>query len=81
VSAGERAGEECDDGNFENADGCDFAVCDQPTIPELPSASHLCRLCVVGVTGCGNGVVDAGEACDDGNAINGDSCNPDCTLP
>ena len=27
---------------------------------------------------CGNGVVDEGEECDDGNTINGDGCNADC---
>jgi cysteine-rich repeat protein len=29
---------------------------------------------------CGNGVVDVGEACDDGNATNGDGCENDCTV-
>ena len=29
---------------------------------------------------CGNGVVEAGEECDDGNAVDGDGCNSDCTL-
>ena len=29
---------------------------------------------------CGNGVVDAGEACDDGNAAGGDCCAANCTL-
>ena len=31
---------------------------------------------------CGNGVVDAGEWCDDGNLVDGDGCNvvPSCTL-
>src|SRR5262249_51416314 len=28
---------------------------------------------------CGNGVVDPGEVCDDGNAISGDGCEPSCT--
>jgi cysteine-rich repeat protein len=27
---------------------------------------------------CGNGVVDAPEACDDGNRIHGDGCSTDC---
>src|SRR5581483_8513610 len=27
---------------------------------------------------CGNGVVDSGEACDDGNALDGDCCSADC---
>lgn len=29
---------------------------------------------------CGNGVVDQGEACDDGNANNGDGCSSSCTT-
>jgi cysteine-rich repeat protein len=28
---------------------------------------------------CGNGVVDPGETCDDGNAVGGDGCENDCT--
>jgi len=30
---------------------------------------------------CGNGVLDSGEECDDGNTVSGDGCNADCTLP
>src|SRR5262249_20720564 len=29
---------------------------------------------------CGNGVTEAGEACDDGNQTNGDGCDNNCTL-
>ncbi len=29
---------------------------------------------------CGNGVKEAGEACDDGNAIAGDGCEANCTV-
>lgn len=28
--------------------------------------------------GCGDGVVDAGEVCDDGNTVSGDGCSGDC---
>lgn len=35
-------------------------------------------LCVP--AGCSNGVVDAGEECDDGNMTPGDGCEPDCTF-
>lgn len=31
-------------------------------------------------TGCGDGIVDAGEDCDDGNAVNGDGCDNNCTT-
>lgn len=27
---------------------------------------------------CGNKIVDAGETCDDGNNLDGDSCSYDC---
>ena len=29
---------------------------------------------------CGNGIVDAGEQCDDGNTANGDGCSALCTI-
>jgi hypothetical protein len=31
-------------------------------------------------TSCGNSVVDAGEECDDGNAVSGDGCDTDCSF-
>lgn len=30
---------------------------------------------------CGNGIVESGEQCDDGNSDNTDSCLNNCTLP
>ena len=30
--------------------------------------------------GCGNGIWESTEACDDGNSIAGDGCEPDCTI-
>jgi len=30
--------------------------------------------------GCGDGFVDAGEACDDGNNVDGDGCSATCTV-
>ncbi|MEY4950553.1 MAG: hypothetical protein RL698_2764 [Pseudomonadota bacterium] len=29
---------------------------------------------------CGNGIVEPGEACDDGNLVAGDGCEPDCRV-
>lgn len=29
---------------------------------------------------CGNGIVDVGEKCDDGNTVPGDGCSPTCTV-
>jgi len=30
--------------------------------------------------GCGNGIVDPGETCDDGNTVNGDDCPAGCVI-
>ena len=30
--------------------------------------------------GCGNGIVDAGEQCDDGNTVHADGCDPECHV-
>ncbi|MEZ4470217.1 MAG: DUF4215 domain-containing protein [bacterium] len=43
-----------------------------PGLPEEGGAS--CR-----ASACGDGVVDPGEACDDGNGTNGDGCDTNCT--
>lgn len=32
------------------------------------------------VLGCGNGALDSGESCDDGNQISGDGCTAECAL-
>lgn len=39
--------------------------------------------CIVGFRAplCGNGMMESGEQCDDGNAVDGDGCDSDCTLP
>ena len=29
---------------------------------------------------CGNGVLDSGEACEDGNTTNGDGCDDTCAI-
>jgi len=36
--------------------------------------------CVVLTTDCGNGTVDQGEDCDDGNLTDADGCNADCSA-
>ena len=59
------AGNECNDGTC----GCDGdAACGD---------NEVCRN---GCTACGNGVVDDGEVCDDGNLEDGDRCANDCTA-
>jgi cysteine-rich repeat protein/YD repeat-containing protein len=59
------AGEDCDDGNQTNGDGCD----------DDPANGGDCT-----VTGCGNGIVTAPEACDDGGTMPGDGCDANCVL-
>ncbi len=43
---------------------------------------NLDDVCVVGVVApsCGDGYMDPGEACDDGNNTDGDGCAADCTI-
>jgi cysteine-rich repeat protein len=58
------AGEQCDDGNTTNGDGCSSTCQTEPPPPPPPA--------------CGDGTVDAGEQCDDGNTANGDGCSSTC---
>ncbi|TMC60341.1 MAG: DUF4215 domain-containing protein, partial [Chloroflexi bacterium] len=45
-------------------------------------ASVAARLTANSASGlCGNGIVDPGEQCDDGNTNDFDDCRNDCTLP
>src|SRR6185369_14024316 len=37
------------------------------------------KICIL--LSCGNGTLDPGEACDDGNTRSGDGCPADCTPP
>lgn len=63
---------------------CEAAVCDfDPFCCDVEwdgicaeEAADLCPICAV----CGNGVVEAGEQCDDGNTTGGDGCNSACQL-
>ncbi|HEX5036922.1 MAG TPA: DUF4215 domain-containing protein [bacterium] len=52
------------------------------SLADLKAAVDDCRIFYetnIGV--CGNGFQNAGEACDDGNADDADSCKNDCSLP
>jgi len=62
-------GEECDDGDLSDSDGCS-SVC-------LNAGATKAR------TNCGDGTIDqatntGGEDCDDGNAVSGDGCSSNC---
>jgi MYXO-CTERM domain-containing protein len=65
----------CGDGEVNGVgEVCDDGAGNSDTAPDA------CRTdCQVAV--CGDGVVDTGEACDDGNSDDDDDCLSDCTLP
>ena len=63
-------GEECDDSNNRNNDGCS-AICAR----EIPSVPIVDNRPI-----CGNGILEIGEECDDGNSRSGDDCSVFCTL-
>ncbi len=86
------AGEQCDDGNTMDGDGCaadcsreaycgdgntdDGEVCDDGN----NASGDGCRSDCASDETCGNGALDvaAGEVCDDGNTMDGDGCAADC---
>jgi len=81
-------GEECDDGNTLNGDGCE-ADCTLPRCGNaIVDAGEECDdgndldgdRCEADCTSarCGNAIRDAGESCDDGNVANGDGCDSGC---
>ena len=78
---------DCDDGLLCNgAETCSAAhVCTAGAPPAegtacttSTGAAGACRSGVCAAVGCGNGYVDLGEECDDGNSINTDACLSDC---
>jgi cysteine-rich repeat protein len=90
-------GEQCDDGNnvdddichnnctFNQPPGCGNGVivmpnetCEPPGSDPPPPGGNLCR---INCTYCGDGIVNSGEQCDDGNTIDNDFCHNDCTSP
>jgi len=73
------AAEACDDGNAAPGDGCSATCTVEPgyACHWEPSASPPRSQCM-GL--CGDGVVLAGEACDDGNADNLDGCTNGCQI-
>ncbi len=80
--------EVCDDGNLSTGDGCNAACLlevGEPCTGDTDCASNRCNLAAVPAVcappvGCGNGLLEAGEACDDGNNMNGDGCTAACEI-
>jgi cysteine-rich repeat protein len=62
--------ESCDDGNYEDLDGCSGGC--------SPEQGWSCFLEPSTCQICGNGLVEFGEECDDGNGISGDGCSSVC---
>jgi len=88
------AGEQCDDGNNLNGDGCSGYCVDEGATVCGNGVTEAGEQCDDGNTTsgdgcsatcqnesgplCGNGVTEAGEQCDDGNNIDGDGCSATC---
>jgi cysteine-rich repeat protein len=87
-----QAGEQCDDGNLVNGDGCNVTcvieLCGDGLVQaglgeqcddgNSVNGDGCSTLCTSEV--CGDAVVqpNLGEQCDDGNVVNGDGCNSTC---
>ncbi|MET0052291.1 MAG: DUF4215 domain-containing protein [Candidatus Thiodiazotropha sp.] len=86
------AGEQCDDGNTIDGDGCSSScllepmcgdgildegeACDDGNNMNFDGCSASCTIEAY----CGDGVLDIGESCDDGNLVDGDGCSSECTI-
>jgi len=84
-------GEECDDNNNVDGDGCSAICeiepfcgdgildpgeeCDDNNNVDGDGCSAICEI----EPFCGDGNLDPGEQCDDGNNVNGDGCSSVCT--
>ncbi len=77
--------EVCDDGNANSGDGCsDLCQLEagyECTVDTAP-ADGICDTTGAGSVSlqCGNGALDMGEVCDDGNAAAGDGCDASCSV-
>jgi cysteine-rich repeat protein len=86
-------GEVCDDGNNRNNDDC-LTTCQLPSCGdgfvhnsgtgpleqcEPPNSANCDATCHF-LPFCGDGIVQSGEACDDGNSRNDDACVLGCNL-
>ena len=65
------SGSICGDGDITGAETCDAG--DANSDEEADACRSNCR-----IAHCGDSVTDSGEACDDGNTVDGDGCSADC---
>ena len=71
-------GENCDDGNLTNGDGCSDACNVENGYACRYQQAHPNNVCHA-IT-CGDSFLDNGEQCDDGNTTNGDGCDSSCAV-
>jgi len=70
--------EGCDDGNTESGDGCSAQCVVESACGYSCSGGSLTTPDTCAATACGDGKLAGDEACDDGNALNGDGCSSSC---
>jgi fibro-slime domain-containing protein len=75
----QEAGESCDKGAlnglfYGDGTGCSKTCTIEPSCRDMNGATIACK------TPCGDGNVDPGEACDDGNQVSGDGCSSTCAV-
>jgi cysteine-rich repeat protein len=81
------SGEECDDGNATQGDGCEpdctlSPGCTLRRATDLSPgiATRETRELLICSSSCGNGLLESGEECDDGDTANCDGCDANCTI-
>jgi cysteine-rich repeat protein len=87
------SGEQCDDGNNIDGDGCSADCQREPTLACGDGTLDPGEQCDDGNTVdgdgcrdnctleiCGDGIKDPQEQCDDGNTVGGDGCSATCTI-
>lgn len=85
--------EECDDGNTTDYDSCSSScMIETPSCGnnhvesyageqcDPPNGTTCDTSCQTIPTVCGNGILQPGEACDDGNTTDYDGCSSSCTI-
>lgn len=80
----------CGNGVLDTGETCEPDDTDIPSCEYLMGVGYtgevVCQNCQYDTSGCmmsqecGNGIVESGEACDDGNTQSKDGCSADCTL-
>ncbi len=88
------SGEECDDGNTYDGDGCsswctyEYATCGNGYVESGEECDDYntydgdgcSSWCTYEYATCGNGIVESGEECDDYNNYDGDGCSSWCSV-